>query len=134
LIVYAARTWAQMVEEPVLAEIEAGRQMATPEPPPSPERSPTDPPEDYACLAVDSRNAYGSIHRSIMLRAARVRTPRLAARQATQWSRPTTAWVKLEGVWTRVVTNRGGWQGSQLMMNMFALGLEEAFAPREHSS
>ena len=38
----------------------------------------------------------------------------------------------LEGVWTRMSTNRVGWQGSQLMMNMFALGPEEVFQPREH--
>ena len=36
------------------------------------------------------------------------------------------------GVWTRIISNRGGWQGSQLMMNMFALGLKEVFQPREY--
>lgn len=90
------------------------------------------PAEDYGCLAVDSKNAYGLMFRSTMLRAARLRTLRLAGRQATQWSRPTIFWVRLEGLWTRMSTNRGGWQGSQLMMNMFALGLEEVFQPREH--
>ena len=134
LIVYATRTWAEMVLADVDADMEGPAPPLGPDDPTTP-ASPfpeTQPPCDYACLAVDSKNAYGSILRSVMLRGARLRSPRIASRQATQWSRPTTAWVKLEGAWTRVTTQRGGWQGSHLMMNMFALGLEEAFEPREH--
>ena len=64
-----------------------------------------------------------------MLRAARLRVPRLAGRQAIQWSRPTSAWMRLEGFGPLITTNRSGWQGPQLM---FALKLEEALQPREH--
>ena len=82
LIVYATRTWADGVEEvtrmQIAQELEIqsdpshdGTQPCQPEPHPPP-------PEDYGCLAVDSKNAYGSMLRSTMLRAARLRVPRLA--------------------------------------------------------
>ena len=92
----------------------------------------TDVEPDQACLAVDSKNAYGSMYRSTMLRGARIRAGRLAARQATQWSRPTVVWARLHGRWHSFTTHRGGWQGSQLMMHMFALGTEEVICPRQH--
>ena len=40
--------------------------------------------------------------------------------------------IRLEVVWKCMLAKRGGWQGSQLMMNTFALGLEETFQLREH--
>ena len=103
LIVYATRTWANRVEEVTRSEIalelemhsdpfQDGAQPGQPEPHPPPA-------EDYGCLAVDSRNAYGSMLRSTMLRADRLWAPRLAGRQATQWSRPTTALMGLDGAY-----------------------------------
>ena len=38
--------------------------------------------------------------------------------------------MREKGLWVRIETQRGGWQGSVQMMNMFSLGLEEVFEPR----
>ena len=71
------------------------------------------------------------MYRSVMFRAARLCTPRLAGRHATLWSRLTTVWVKLEAVWTRILTNRGGLQRGLTNDEYVRLGLNETFEPRE---
>ena len=86
LIVYATRTSADGVEEvmrnAIALEMQSdpshdATQAGQPEPLPPPA-------EENGCLAVDSKNAYGSMLRSTMLRAARLWAPTLARRQATQ--------------------------------------------------
>ena len=109
-LIYVVRTWAQAAEK--ATDLEAPVDQETGEAQ-----------DDQAVLAVDSKNAYGSMFRSVMLRAAKARTPLLASRQATQWSVPTRLWVNEGGKWVMRTTNRGGWQGSQQMMHMFAMGL-----------
>ena len=82
-------------------------------------------PATFTVASLDETNAYGRALRSVCLRGARTMARGVAGLAAAQWQcQGTVVWQRVDGSWRRSCSLRGGWQGSQLMQNLYALGQE----------
>jgi len=117
LLVNVLRMWLSADEQPALADDGVG----------SPAADVLDAPLYFSS---DLRNAYGLVKRSALLRGTRLKAPRLARMLAAKWCDGTnTVYHRIRQSGSRVHTweestaERGGGQGSRLMMLAFCCSL-----------
>ena len=117
LLVNVLRMWLSADERPALADRE--------------EAGPADAVMDAPLyFSSDLRNAYGLVKRSALLRGTRLKAPRLARMLAAKWCDGTNVVyhrIRQSGsrvhTWEESIAERGGGQGSGLMMLAFCCSL-----------